>query len=477
VKGPGTTRAYAAHAMGARWLAFILALAGCAAPAVTQDGQLVFTQHAQTGATVLTATGLEHIDRDTLPSPVIRRSAYEPWRPPTGFLLPADGILRQTSDVHSVDGRGLAVVVRSSDALVPSWGGEILLRLDTVVPTRAFEGARVRPPLNLSIVLDTDEPGDALALIEVVLDSLGERDRIALVDTATRGHIVLPPVPGSHRSLCLGAAERRLAPRHRRRPRDLTAALRAVGGFGRPRSVVVVLSDGRGGRGRRASRAAVRLGRGGARILSVGSHPAVAVEALGGLGTAAAGPLPERIGALEQAIAPPGDLVVRDLALRFQSAPAPVRLIEASGGEVWSMLDDDRLVLGDLYANEGRTEVVRLAVPQWVPGESFRLTVSARYRIGDHWHRASTRLDLSYSDAVERIASSRHGDVIAYASALAMVRRLERVFLEGERQQLGGLSSIVRRQAASMSLLARHRQDPTLARQARVLETLLDSIE
>ena len=107
----------------------LLATLGCAAPQVTRDGQLVFTESEQRGATVLTANGVELVDRDTRPSPVIRRSAYDPWRPPIGFLLPINGTLTETSRAHSLSGHGLAVVLRPSDVLVPAWGGEILLRL------------------------------------------------------------------------------------------------------------------------------------------------------------------------------------------------------------------------------------------------------------------------------------------------------------------------------------------------------------
>jgi hypothetical protein len=58
-----------------------------------------------------------------------------------------------------------------------------------------------------------------------------------------------------------------------------------------------------------------------------------------------------------------------------------------------------------------------------------------------------------------------------------MVRRLERVFLGNAVDRLGGMSSLVRLQADSMAILARERKDPSLARQAEVLGTLLGAIE
>src|SRR5690242_18108806 len=91
--------------------------AGCAAPVLSRDGQLVFQQRGASGASVITANGVEFLDRAALPQPVVRRSADEPWRPATGFLLPADGVLRQTSTPVAIQGPGLAVVLRSSDAI------------------------------------------------------------------------------------------------------------------------------------------------------------------------------------------------------------------------------------------------------------------------------------------------------------------------------------------------------------------------
>ncbi len=61
--------------------------------------------------------------------------------------------------------------------------------------------------------------------------------------------------------------------------------------------------------------------------------------------------------------------------------------------------------------------------------------------------------------------------------ALAMVRRLERVFLGSSVDHLGGMRGVVRWQAESMAVLARERKDPSLARQAEVLGSLLGAID
>src|SRR6185437_14644699 len=111
---------------------------GCAQPVLTHDGQFVFQEKGAHGASVITANGVEFLDRAEVPQPIVRRSPDEPWRPATGFLLPSDGVWRRTSTPIAVQGAGLAVVLRSSDVLIPSWGGEILLRMDIFAPTAAY---------------------------------------------------------------------------------------------------------------------------------------------------------------------------------------------------------------------------------------------------------------------------------------------------------------------------------------------------
>ncbi len=218
----------------ARVAVFSALLSGCAAPALTQEGQLVFSGEEQRGATVLTANGVEFIDRSTVPAPRIRKSAFEPWQPPTGFLLPADGILRKTSRPVALEGSGLLVVMRPSDHLLPTWGGELLMRLDVIVPPAAFAAAKstVRDPIALVIVLDDDGLG-SLRLVEAALDNLGQRDRVALVDSALDGRTAVPLVPGTHRTLVEGAAERVLEQRAHgsRKRRDLGKALELASGW------------------------------------------------------------------------------------------------------------------------------------------------------------------------------------------------------------------------------------------------------
>jgi hypothetical protein len=237
---------------------------------LSRDGQLVFQEKGAHGASVITANGVEFLDRAEIPRPIVRRSSTEAWRPATGFLMPSDGVWRQTSTPVAVQGRGLAVVLRSSDLLIPSWGGEILLRMDAIAPVAAFPGvaSSVRPPLRLAIVVD-GAGTDTGALAEIALDNLGAADRAGVIDaTSSRGGLsptnlqarpVLPLLPGSHHTLLRAAIERLLAQTDHARSqlpasRDLAGALAmAQAWLGAPTPgatttvrEVLVLTDGAG---------------------------------------------------------------------------------------------------------------------------------------------------------------------------------------------------------------------------------------
>ncbi len=470
-----------------------IALAGCSA-SLTRDGQVAFTE-GKRGASVITANGVEFLDRADVPRPVVRRSAFEPWRAPTGFLIPADGVWRRRSTPVPIEGRGLGIVLRASDALVPAWGGEILVRLDAIAPAGAFPGvaASVRAPLRIVIVID-GHGANAAALATDAIGGLGGRDRAAVVDSAPAG-VVVPPLPGSHRTLLEAAAAR--VTTQPAGARDLPAALaiarRLVGG---PRAIegedakgppaerlVIVLTDGGGSIGAEARvEAEVRaLGAARTRVTAVASADAVTREALAPFGddVRAGGTFADREDAVAAAVPAPGDVVLRDVTLMIASTPAPARVIEVSGGTAALSLEADRVLLGDFAAGEARTEVARIAVPQWVPGEPLDVSVTATYRDAATGRplSASARITARYSSDLEAIASARHGDVIAYASALAMVRRLDRAFAGSTVDALGGLRPLVDWQARSLSAMARTDHDAALAAQAEVLTTLLGALQ
>ena len=465
--------------------AAVLALgAGCERPVLSRDGQLVFQQKGAHGATVITANGVEFLDRAEIPQPVVRRSTDEPWRPATGFLLPSDGVWRKTSTPVAVQGHGLAVVLRSSDLLIPSWGGEILLRMDAIAPVAAFPKAAssVRLPARIAIVVDGAGP-DTLALAAEALEDLGGADRAGIID-AGAARPVLPLLPGSHQTLLHAAVERLLAQAqagdHGRSKRDLGGALRLARGWvtagpGGEKEVlrrVLVLTDGASSGDELAREAQAP---GAVHVVAVATTDAE----VGRGGLVAGGSLDERKDAVDRALPPPGDVVLDDVTLSTSSVPAPARMIEVSGGDTALGLYADHLSLGQVYAGEARTEVARVALPPWVPGEPLELTVTATYRdvTSGQAEKASATIRCRYSDDVEQISRARHGDVIAYASALAMVRRLHRAFLGSALDNPGGVRRLATMQAASLAELARVQHDGALAVQAEMLSTLLGAID
>ena len=89
----------------------------------------------------------------------------------------------------------------------------------------------------------------------------------------------------------------------------------------------------------------------------------------------------------------------------------------------------------------------------------------------------SERVRLSRRLVLELLGSSRHGDVIAYASGLAMVRRLSRAFLGSRADDVREFRHLVEWQTRSLDLLAYTRRDASMAAQADVLRTLLGAID
>ncbi|MCB9588488.1 MAG: VWA domain-containing protein [Polyangiaceae bacterium] len=457
-----------------------MSIAGCAAPVLSQDGQLVFAEGGQRGATVLTANGVQFIDRSDPPQPVRRTSAFEPWEPPTGFLLPANGVLTRRSKPISVAGRGVSFVVRTSDVYAPTWGGELLLRVDVVVPAQAFPKLRpeLRSPAEMILVVDFSNP-EALDLVYTALEDLGAKDRVMVLD-ARRNQRLVPLLPGTHRALIAGAVEQNLA--HPRATRGalygaLQAAREQLRGKGRSGRVLVI-SDGLGfadSRGGVPARALAALHRElGDRLLVVAAEERANFPSDARV---VRGDMEQRLDALVEWLPPPGPVVIRDLTLELTSAPAPLRILEASGADVEWGLEADRLPLGDFNLGESRTEVLRVAIPEWHEGQPLTVRLKADYRVeGLSKHsRSSLNLGLRYSQDIEVLANQRNGDVIAYASGLAMVRRLERVFQGNDVDRLGGLTGVVEWQARSLQKMARVSRDPSLAQQAEVLQTLLEA--
>ena len=406
----------------------------------------------------MTGNGLEFHDVTDVPMPIVARDPYEPWRAPVGFIVPASGRFTRTSLPTILATPGLRLSLRPSDTRVPSWGGEILVRVDAVAP--AEKGA-ARWGEDVTLVLDGHGP-DMLALCDAALAQLGARDRVVVVDTLGAA-IVVPLMPASHRSLILAAIARRLAQPGRGR-RDRTAAVQAAlltttrATYRR----VMVLSDAGD-----AAREDIEQGMDGVRL-------PLAILATS---TESGGDLDVRIEAVQQFVPAAGKPAFHDVVLAFDGIPAPSHILETSGGDARWQVEGGELALGDVRAGDARTEVVRVTIPAWTPGERYTLHVVARFADLSRGGEARTmeaELPCVYDNDIERLAGSRHGDVIAYASALATMARLDAAFTGGVRAPTD-LRPVARMHVQSLALLARDMHDAAAADQAAVLEALLDA--
>lgn len=448
---------------------------GCERPYFAKDGTVYFPEKGAGGASVMTANGLEFRDREDVPDRVVARDPSEPWRAPIGFILPRDGRFTETSRPHVLATTGLAIVLRPSDTRVPSWGGEVLVRVDVIAP--AAEGA-ARWGENIALVINGGDP-EAVALVEVALEQLAGRDRVAIVDVFGP-RVIVPPIPASNRSMISAAlrahnrARAGLARRHGSPvrgdaesadgvTRDVGAALAAAGGAvssGEVTQRVLVLTDR--ALAPDAISEVMRLTERGVQVATISTRRKdQAVDS--------------RADAVRAAIPAAGLTTFRDVLLTFRGTPAPSHVIEASGGEARWRLDAGELVVGDVRAGEARTEMLRVTVPAWTPNEEFKFTVTAH--VDDlSWggpRELSAEVPCVYDDDIERIARSRHGDVITYASAMATLRRLERAFVGEAVSKAGGLRALAEVHARSMQLLARDTKDFAMQEQADMLVALL----
>jgi hypothetical protein len=436
----------------------LAAVCGCGRPFLTRDGTLVFPEKGAHGAAVLTANGFEFHDVAEVPERVVVRDPYEPWRAPLGFLVPANHRFTHTSTPTLVSTDGLTISLRSSDPRVPSWGGEMLVRIDVL---GADAAGTARWGEDVAIVLD-GRGAEARALCSAALGRLGSRDRVVVVDSAG-ARVQVPAIPASNRSLVLGAIDRALGGRTRARRDVRRAVAAAVSALSRGTlRRVLVLSDQPDAARDEATRA---LG-----------EEWVPLEVVG---TSAGRDPKARIRQVLDFVPAAGAPAFHDVVLAFEGVPAPAHVLEASGGDARWELEGGELALGDVRAGEERTEVVRVTIPAWTPGEAFTLHVAARFeaeaRRGEV-RRVNAELPSMYDDDVERLAESRNGDVIAYASALATLARLDAAFIGGTGCDADGLLPLARMHARSLALLARDQGDPAAAERAAVLEALLAAV-
>ncbi|MBS2016413.1 MAG: hypothetical protein JST00_26245 [Deltaproteobacteria bacterium] len=444
---------------------FVLALAtlacgltaGCERPFFARDGTVSFQQRGSgQGASVLTANGVEYRDNTDLPTAVNRRGVDEPWRAPIGFILPKDGRFTVASRPTVLATTGLAIVLRPSDTRVPSWGGEVLVRIDVIAP--AAEGS-ARWGENVAIVVD-GEGADTAALADAALGQLAGRDRVTIID-ARGARVIVPSIPASNRSIAIAALENHL--RTRARPaRAMPAALdAAAAAIASPDVTQRILVLGDAPLAPADVSGVSRLAQRGVQVASVR--------------TTGVDDLAERVEQVRKLVPQAGLTTFRDVKLTFEGTPAPAHVIEASGGEARWVLEAGELVIGNVRAGEARTEVVRVTVPPWVPGEKFHFTVTAH--VDDLAYGGPRDLVVEvpcvYDDDLERIAKSRHGDVIAYSSAMATLKRLDRAFTSDTVGRAGGLRRLAELHANSMQAMAKDTKDFAMQEQADTLVALL----
>ncbi|HLK35357.1 MAG TPA: hypothetical protein VKU41_01310 [Polyangiaceae bacterium] len=429
-------------------------LVGCERPFLAKDGTLVFQQKGAHGAAVMTAGGLEFHDRADVPERVVVRDPYEPWRAPLGFIVPADGRFTRTSAPTLIVTPGLELSLRPSDTRVPSWGGEVLVRIDLLAP--ATEGS-ARWGVDVALVIDGAGEG-VRTLARAALDQLAARDRVAVVDSAGP-RVVLPAVPACHRSLTAGAIER-------------VTESRPAGVVDRDRAVALALGE----LSRKTDRRVLVLTDGGAPEPVEWAQDAKYAGASLAVVSTAGGRLDASLGQVREFVPASGDPAFGGVVLAFDATPAPSHVLEASGGDARWQLEGGELALGDLRAGEARTEVIRVTVPAWTAGEAFALHVNARFADvarGGEARTVGADLQSVYDDDIERLAQSRNGDVIAYASALATVAHLDAAFLGDSSLHGEDVRGIARLHARSLALLARDMHDPAAAEEAALLEALL----
>ncbi len=435
----------------------IPALAGCERPFLAHDGTLVVPQQGNRGASVVTASGVEFRDVTNIPRPVQVRDPFEPWRAPIGFIVPASGRFTKTSAPTLVQEHGLGVALRPSDTRVPSWGGEIMVRLDVIAP--AVEGES-RDGEDLAIVIDGRGVATQ-ALVETAVAQLGGRDKVVVVD-ATGARVVVPPIPASNRTLVEAAVEHRLRARAHGTldlRRAVTAALGALPPGAARR--VIVFSDAAG-----VDDAPARAAR-----EVAGDVPLAVVSSRGDDAAPAT---------VRDFVPAAGVTAFGDVVVALEGVPAPSHILEASGGDARWQIEGGELAIGDVRAGDMRTEVLRVTIPPWTPGAPFTLRAAVRFaELGPDpaWRTMRTELSCTYDDDIQRIAESRNGDVIAYASALATLARLDAAFLAGGAGAApDGLVDVARMHARSLARFGADMGDPAAASQAALLEALLEAL-
>jgi hypothetical protein len=431
---------------GIAMCAGISSLVACVTPTLQPNGAWQFEERR--GAVIMGENGAEFRDVDDVPTRVVFHDVDEPYKTPIGFILPKSGVFSQTSKPYNAISQGIVVTVRPSDTRIPSWGGEILVRVDL----HGVAPATPRPPENVAVVVDIDETV-ASPLLDATIARLGAKDRVLVVD-AVGPRLLVPSIPATYRTLALAAAARRVEPSYPFTQHDLAKAFAMAGASGAKRIVCLCTAS------------AFAAGPVAAARAELASHDVVA--------RAFDPDDPEVEIALDAFVPASGAVVLNDVVVALDGAPAPSHLLEASGGDAIWTIEGGELHLGALRAGAGRYEVLRVSTPAFRAGARFLLRVNTTARDATTGKLRTFPLEIPFvfDDDLERIADSRHGDVIAYASALATMDRLHEAFI-GAAKDKKGLLQLAWMQAKSLGALAKDFPDRGFAEDAAVFESLL----
>jgi hypothetical protein len=397
-------------------------------------------------------------------------------------ILPPESVLRNPAPPMVLHAGPVALTMRSSDRLLPAWGGDVYFRLDVDSGTRTE-----RPqPRDLVVVMDTRDRGSLARqrrFATSVFSTMRSGDHGALISTAEGSEVLVPLLPFAGLPLLL---QRTDGATDVNNPDLGTALERAVG----------ILSGENSGRARRlivlSSSAAILdhdtrewLSRAAAMGIHVDLVPlavgaAVRFEQIAAATHANAlaevrDAIEEETNAIATVAAMPSLQTLADrVVVSLESVPGPVHLLEVYGANaVWTPSGGE-VPIGTVFAGDARTLVLRSIVPPWRDGGDFELHVRVTYHDGSGDHEVRQSMHATYSGVPSIQSYSRSGDILQYASLLTTLAHVQYAIAHGDSERFGALRDPAMTQAQALLLYARSHNDEIMAEQATLLRQLIE---